>query len=123
MAWWRTVTGRPGRRFVIARDTTTSSKPTCCPLWMPPTTRVLAHWSCPARRSARAGGRTPHFRPLRALAGLPIRPASTMRFQLEQPLPALVDAKFTAAAEKQSLTFSATEVCVIRTTSGVPVRK
>ncbi|KAB2574225.1 Diadenosine 5',5'''-P1,P4-tetraphosphate phosphorylase 2 [Lasiodiplodia theobromae] len=43
-----------------------------------------------------------------------------MRFQLEQPLPALVDAKFTAAAEKQSLTFSATEVCVIRTTSGVP---
>ncbi|KAL0264622.1 bifunctional AP-4-A phosphorylase/ADP sulfurylase [Diplodia seriata] len=43
-----------------------------------------------------------------------------MRFQLEQPLPALVDAKFTAAAEKQSLTFSATDVCVIRTTSGVP---
>lgn len=47
-----------------------------------------------------------------------------MRFlQLDQPLPALVDAKFTAAAEKQSLTFSATHVCVIRTTSGVPVRK
>ncbi|EOD43020.1 putative bis(5 -nucleosyl)-tetraphosphatase protein [Neofusicoccum parvum UCRNP2] len=41
-------------------------------------------------------------------------------FQLEQPLPALVEAKFTAAAEKQSLTFSATDVCVIRTTSGVP---
>ncbi|EKG13917.1 hypothetical protein MPH_08916 [Macrophomina phaseolina MS6] len=44
-----------------------------------------------------------------------------MRFlHLEQPLPALVDAKFTSAAEKQSLTFSATQVCVIRTTSGVP---
>lgn len=93
------------------------------PLCMSPTTRVLAHWSCPTRRSARVGGRTPHFRLLRALAGLSTRPASTMRFVLEQPLPALVEAKFTAAAEKQSLTFSATEVCVIRTTSGVPVRK
>ncbi|KAF2089235.1 Ap4A phosphorylase-like protein II [Saccharata proteae CBS 121410] len=43
-----------------------------------------------------------------------------MHLSISQPLHSLVEAKFKTASAAKSLIFSATEVCVIRTTAGIP---
>lgn len=48
---------------------------------------------------------------------------STMLLGLPERLPGLVEAKFRAAQATKSLIFSSTELAIIRTTAGVPVRK
>jgi ATP adenylyltransferase len=45
-----------------------------------------------------------------------------MQLGLQETLPALVKAKFAAAKATQALIFSATELSVLRTKSGAPVR-
>ena len=57
--------------------------------------------------------------PCRAIV---VPPSMKMLLGLSESLPSLVHAKFASAKASEALVFSATELAIVRTSAGIPVR-